>query len=289
MSAINRASIGLQKKNLFESHAVSKTVGGVLYTVDDGFINASGTTTMDSTFYCLQSGVHSPLIFDRDVIVSYTGDLTNILAKLRLEISPVQWPEIPKTGILVPANTQISSVYIQQSKPDVHVEVSKFAAMIRYADIADDTYEPYRADIQTRINTMNTNLYWRNTHGVVSTETGTKCAAIFATNRLSAHFIGMTNNGGYFEFSIHVDLRNDHQTTVINTFSKNSVSTSYKVYGINDNSNIMIVFTDRPWAIICCTATVYSGLTEITYIGGNNQDDIPVGVEIPLTEIGLGA
>ena len=145
-AALNQSTLGYQRKNLLKLFATTQTKAGVTYTVNDGLINASGTTTGNSTYVMFDAKV--PQIFDRDVIATYTGEMTNTICRLRLgEAGSYSYPAIYKSGYRIPAGTKFSQVYLQQPNADVTVNISDFGVMLRYAEITDDTYEPYRPSV----------------------------------------------------------------------------------------------------------------------------------------------
>lgn len=145
-AALNQSTLGYQRKNLLKLSVTTQTKRGVTYTVDDGLINASGTTTGNSTYIVFETEV--PQIFDRDVIVTYTGEMTNTTCRLRLgETGSYNYPSVTKSGYRIPAGAKFSQVYLQQPNADVTVNISDFGIMLRYAEITDDTYEPYKPSV----------------------------------------------------------------------------------------------------------------------------------------------
>ena len=145
-SAINSSTLGYQKKNMIKLSAATQTKAGVTYTCTDGIVNASGTTTGNSTYIVFEAEV--PLVFDKDVIASRIGEMTNTACRVRLgEAGSYEYPSITKSGYRIPAGTKISQVYIQQTQPGIAVSVTNVGVMLRYADITDDTYEPYRPSV----------------------------------------------------------------------------------------------------------------------------------------------
>lgn len=150
-AAVNRSSLGLQRKNLFKNHAENQTKGGVTFTVENDMVYGEGETTAALTFNLL-SKENDPISFDNDVIVSYNGTLKNLSANIRLgEDSPYRYINFTEDEKLIPAGEIISQVYIQQQTIGTNVSVKDFAVMIRYAEITDNTYEPYQPSLQEQI------------------------------------------------------------------------------------------------------------------------------------------
>ncbi|MDE5885100.1 MAG: hypothetical protein K2H29_08530 [Oscillospiraceae bacterium] len=152
--AINNSSIGLQRKNLLKVNGKSETRSGINFNYDtDGILNASGTQTGSFTHsvYIDENG----LLFDRDVIISYTGE-TNVEARLKITSSDNSntYPELTKNGLLFPKNTKLKQVYFQRTSGTKTVNISNFGVMVRYAEIEDDTYEPYRPSVAEYIENL---------------------------------------------------------------------------------------------------------------------------------------
>ena len=151
--AINKATLGYQRKNMLKLSAITETKEGVTYTYIDGMVNASGTTTGRSTHMMFNAKV--PLVFDKDVIVSYVGEMSNIICRAKLgEVDKYEYPLITKSGYRIPAGAKISQVYIQQTQSGVTVNATNVGVMLRYADITDDTYEPYKPSIEERLTAL---------------------------------------------------------------------------------------------------------------------------------------
>lgn len=153
IAAINSSTLGYSAKNLYKNTATSRIIAGVTFTVVEDLINASGTTTGDCT-YIMFSTTTDPYVFNKDVIVTYTGTLTNINLRVRFNTTNFEYNLIPVGGFRVPAGTEISQVYLQQTTAGKAVSVSDFGVMFRYADIKDDTYEPYKPSVQEQIDAL---------------------------------------------------------------------------------------------------------------------------------------
>ena len=133
-------------KNLLECTATSNTVNGITWTVNnDGSITANGTATSDSSF-----GVN---IIDLDIGVRYaingapsgSSSTTYFLESLSTKTwSSNELRDYGSGFIRIPDDSTGSSFAIScMVKSGTTVENLTFYPMVRYADIEDDTYEPY--------------------------------------------------------------------------------------------------------------------------------------------------
>lgn len=150
--AINRTTLGVQCKNLLKNTAVTTTINGVTFTVNsDGSITATQTTTS-------------------------TGNATIKVATMTLKPGTYILTgddEIKKSGF-GEIRFYVGSTIYSSNKPhtfdtEVTINVRLFVwrgvningsktiyPMLRYADITDDTYEPYQPSVQEQINNFGT-------------------------------------------------------------------------------------------------------------------------------------
>lgn len=155
----NRTTLGYQCKNLLKNTAVSGTYNGISYTVNnDGSVTMNGTATALSyiflvrfTFkagvkYRLSGGINRETRMS--LINSAGGELTNYMDNGNgVEIS---FDEDTEMRIRLRAG----------DTGNVLNSVTVFP-MLRYSEITDDTYEPYRpsveeyiADLEARITAL---------------------------------------------------------------------------------------------------------------------------------------
>ena len=145
--ALNLSTIGYQRKNLLKNTATSKTVTGVTFTVnDDGSVTANGTNTSNSLLY-----------FTVGTIASVSGQKYIISRRPNGAVNNSFYYQIGATVF----QTNTESEYLPTSdavrtlllviKSGTTLENVTFFPMIRYADITDDTYEPYRPSVSEYI------------------------------------------------------------------------------------------------------------------------------------------
>lgn len=160
-TAINKSSIGLQKKNLLKPTLTSGVYSGIMCTIDyDGFINANGVADMRlGGFYISKT----PLMFEKDVVVSFIGNIEGVTLTISLNDGQTYVPlsRQPNNEYIVSSGTKIDTIVVQAQEKDITVVIQNLAVMIRYADITDDMYEPYVDDLQTQINNINPDLFFK--------------------------------------------------------------------------------------------------------------------------------
>ena len=131
----------IERKNLLKNTAVSQTVNGVTFTVnEDGSVTANGTATATTNFYLNQN-----LTIPRgDYIVSLTtvGSYSNSSKPLIIlqNFGNYTYTAVNTTKqLIVTSNLGSATIQIPQA---LEVDCT-FYPMIRRADIEDSTYEPY--------------------------------------------------------------------------------------------------------------------------------------------------
>lgn len=146
-------SVTVEGKNLLQNTATSQTINGVTFTVNgDGSVTCNGTST--SQYYSL---LRIPCYL---VAGNYTisgcpvgGGSSKYRADIR--ISPnggmVGGDADIGAGVTMPIDESGWYDYTIRIQGGYTVDDLTFKPMIRKADIADDTYEPYHAPITTPI------------------------------------------------------------------------------------------------------------------------------------------
>ena len=147
-AAINKSTLGYQRKNLLKNTAVSKTINGVTFTVNkDGSVTVNGTANNTASFdICTLN--------DLEVGKKYTlsgcpngGNSSNTYRLYGLDTN--QWEFAGSdvgngntfTAIRNPCVFRIA-IYSGYTAENL-----TFFPMLRYAEITDDTYEPYRPSV----------------------------------------------------------------------------------------------------------------------------------------------
>ena len=147
-AAINRTTLGYQRKNLLKNNAVTKTVSGVTFTInDDKSITVNGTATAQISFM-INNKVG--LGIGNYILTGCPSGGSNNTFYLTAYASSA-WLKSPDFG---------SGCKIE-NKTVTHVVISiasgytannlKFYPMLRDAGIIDNTYEPYKENIDERL------------------------------------------------------------------------------------------------------------------------------------------
>ena len=157
-TALNRSTLGYQRKNLLKNTAVSKTQNGVTFTVNaDGTVSVSGTATAGVTLPIGQVEVEkgrtyalsgcpaggSSLTYRLDARYYKNGTITTIGGTIDVgEGAVIKLPDDADDNRLL--------IYIRIGD-GTDVDGRIFAPMLRYAEITEDSYEPYKPSVEERL------------------------------------------------------------------------------------------------------------------------------------------
>lgn len=155
-AAINRSTLGCQGKNLLNVTATSQTINGITFTVnDDKSITVNGTATADAEI--------SLRIISLEPNVNYylsgcpQGGATTTYHIYSLWIDDYSsggWDT--GSGKIIKNSTE-SARKIQfrcRIMSGTTVDNLTFYPMLRYAEITDDTYEPYKESVDARLTAL---------------------------------------------------------------------------------------------------------------------------------------
>ena len=147
--AINRTTLGTQCKNLLKNTAVTKTVNGVTFTVNsDGTITANGTATnriifLVGTVYISQTRNYT-----------YTGTPSGgASSTYSMNYRNSNVYKTVETGNGITTQFEGGKTYeaVIDIRSGVTISNLTFKPMLRYADITDDTYKPYKENMNVRL------------------------------------------------------------------------------------------------------------------------------------------
>ncbi|MDE5558348.1 MAG: hypothetical protein K2J32_11800 [Ruminococcus sp.] len=164
-TALNRSTLGYQRKNLLKLSAVPNNIQQVSWTPNgNGTITVNGTAYNNSDYYIAGDWHSSKNVTERgDFIVSCEG-LVSGLKMIVLDYSD----GTTKKSYSVDAGTevritgvQITGVYLQLSK-DVKATNLVVKPMVRPAEITDDTYEPYKPSVEERLTALENAILGEN-------------------------------------------------------------------------------------------------------------------------------
>lgn len=156
--ALNLSSIGMSKKNLLP-FPQTITKGGITFTCDtNGYMSASNTSS-DIRQFTVSNAQYSVNLKAGKYILSFVSSTVCTNAYGNIMILSGEGTTIASIGQKNYANKTSGSVeFTLDTEQTIYVMSKIFdgvtAVMIRYADITDDTYEPYQDDLQTQINAI---------------------------------------------------------------------------------------------------------------------------------------
>lgn len=149
--AVNKTTLGYQCKNLLKNNAVTQTVNGVTFTVnDDKSVTLNGTSTAQADFYLRGAWGSTSEILQKNkyiasIGVSQSSTFNGVVMHCINNTTSIGSSSCNYPSLAV--NSAITAVYISVSKGYTFSNY-KLYPMIRYADIIDDTYEPYQPSVQ---------------------------------------------------------------------------------------------------------------------------------------------
>lgn len=150
--ALNRTTLGVQCKNLLKNNAVTQTINGVTFTVNsDGSVTVNGTNTSSSTGANLEI-----CSFKNYGTGKLTASLNSTDSNLYMSVFNKSW-----IGIGFVCDEEITwdngnkeRLVRLVVKPGATVNNVTVYPMIRYADITDSTFEPYKPSLQEQITAL---------------------------------------------------------------------------------------------------------------------------------------
>ena len=154
--AINRTTLGTQCKNLLKNTAATKTVNGVTFTVNsDGTITANGTATnriifLVGTVYISQTRNYT-----------YTGTPSGgASSTYSMNYRNSNVYKTVETGNGITTQFERGKTYeaVIDIRSGVTISNLTFSPMLRDADITDDTYEPYKENVDERLTENKSNI-----------------------------------------------------------------------------------------------------------------------------------
>ena len=149
--AINRTTLGTQCKNLFKNTAVSQTAYGVTFTVNaDKSITVNGTATQN-IFLIMGS-----FYFEAGKQYILTGCPSGGSGtKYFLAYNGMGGHQYDTgSGTIFSVNESVTKAMLLVIVSGQTVSNLTFYPMLRYADITDDTYEPYKPSLQEQITAL---------------------------------------------------------------------------------------------------------------------------------------
>ncbi len=158
--AVNRSTLGYQRKNLIKNNCQSRTVNGVAAAVNsDGSITLNGANTGSAAsvfYFCIENGSSSA----NNSTVKFYPNGRYILSGELDDRAYIQYCYYDESGIHTLARTQKNiTVTDAMTANSTRLIITAGAVfnnetiypMLRCADITDDTYEPYKPSVEERL------------------------------------------------------------------------------------------------------------------------------------------
>lgn len=164
--ALNRTTLGTQRKNLLKNNAVTQTVSGVTFTInDDKSITVNGTATAQISFMInnkvglgignyILTGCPSGGSWNTFYLTAYASSA---------------WLSAPDFGSGCKIENKTVTQVVISIASGYTANNLKFYPMLRDADIIDGTYEPYSDNVDKRL------IKTKSDIAVNKTTLGTQC------------------------------------------------------------------------------------------------------------------
>ncbi len=149
-AALNRSTLGYQRKNLLKNTAVSQTKNGVTFTVnEDGSVTANGTATANA----LLGLSDIKLTVGKKYTLSGCPEGGSSTTFKLYGLDTTNWTGAGSDygngdtfTIRYSINQYRIAIYTGYTADNL-----TFYPMLRYAEISDDTYEPYKPSVEERL------------------------------------------------------------------------------------------------------------------------------------------
>ena len=161
--SLNRSTLGYQRKNLLKNTASSQLINGVTFTMnEDGGVTTNGTATASINFVLYEWTDFPQELSGRDLRLtgcpqgdSVSGYRIAMHRKLNTDAPYTGIGADVGNGVIVNTSAKYCRVLIGIGA-NTDVDGLTFYPMLRYAEITDDSYEPYKDDLQTQIDNITT-------------------------------------------------------------------------------------------------------------------------------------
>lgn len=167
-TALNSGTLGYKRKNLLKITSPPKNNNGITFTIQDGVLSLNGTATktFDSYFpeYPYSADESASWIhINRNSIISCYGSLNSLSIcyyKPGVEhiFENITFRTITNTSPLtLEKGSVIIGLYIRISV-DTDYTDKEVSVMIRYTEITDDTFEPYKPSVLEYLSELATRI-----------------------------------------------------------------------------------------------------------------------------------
>ena len=309
-AAINRTTLGTQCKNLLKNNAVTKTVNGVTFTVNsDGSVTVNGTNTSSST------GANLEICgFKNYGDIKLTASLKSTDSNVYMSIFDKNW-----VGVGIICDNEVTwdngnkeRLVRLVVKPGATINNVTVYPMIRYADITDDTYEPYKENVNERLinntsdiavnkttlgyqckNLLKNTAVTQTVNGVTFTVNNDKSVSVYGTTTSQPTLVAITKAmtlkaqkkyclTGAYSGSIQLSLRDASMSRVFAEDNGNGVEyTPNKDIKAIVLIRIGIIALDSP--VTLYPMLRYADITDDTYepYQPSVQEQTPYSISVP--------
>ena len=285
-------TVGWTGKNLLKNTASTTTTNGITFTVNgDGSVTVNGTATA-TTIFAINSAVKSHLVENGKYILSgcptggasdtYRMDLRSVASGGATE------PLLEDTGD--GRTFTLSSTIYSNYEIGIYIRIADgttvsnltFYPMLRRADIADDTYEPYHESVETMyeeeihgVNLLNNANSTQTINGVTFTINSDSSVKINGTATANTSFIifeateNLIPSGDYIvsvgNLSGRLDVNKHNGSTYVGTITSVGTTVSNQLISLDyaDYDNAKFVVFVPNWNTVS-NATIYPMLRKAT-------------------------
>lgn len=160
--AVNRTTLGTQCKNILKNTSTTVEYKGITYTINaDGSITANGATGSETSYFSFKEyfEISKPAKYTLSGCPSGGSQSTWELQLYKQKQGSNDVLTLDDYGAGVDKfNTKELDAGMYRGyiaiRPNQTIDNLTFYPMLRYADITDDTYEPYKSSLQEQINAL---------------------------------------------------------------------------------------------------------------------------------------
>ena len=289
--AINRTTLGTQCKNLLKNNAVTQTVSGVTFTInDDKSITVNGTATAQISFMInskvglgignyILTGCPSGGSWNTFYLTAYASSA---------------WLTAPDFGSGCKIENKTITQVVISVASGYTANNLKFYPMLRDADITNNTYEPYKESVDERLinntcdivlnkstldyqckNLLKNNAVTQTVNGVTFTVNTDGSVTVNGTNTSSSTGANLEICGfkNYGDIKLTASLKSTDSNVYMSVFDKNWVGVGIicdnEITWDNDNKERYVRLVVKPGATVE-NVTVYpmlryADITDSTY------------------------
>ena len=173
-TALNRSTLGYQRKNLLMNNCSSKTINGVISTTNaDGSVTLSGTNSLGKDFVLfvnLSTGLNNQFENNKKFIPNGKYIVSGGVSGCGVQIVVSEDNTAPTTKTLAISHGSDVAFTIDDSHKYVWFrllvrsgasfsETETIYPMVRLADVKNDTYEPYKPSVEEYISELSNKKY----------------------------------------------------------------------------------------------------------------------------------